>query len=278
MRKLGQSGKALTFILVIFIVLLLSLTGISLFFFLKEIDLHKAAEYQVEQLKAVEAKLQAELKSAQDQIVFLEEKKKDAEFKIEGLMQEVDLQKSTKEQVQKENQELQANLQKEAEAKEELRARLTQDLQAAQEKYNTVKAELDKVMARNKELEDTTRTAGKVPAAQRESMTQAPIIEMEQPLQGVPAGGVELEKIVVNPVPSVKGKVISVDSETDFAIVSLGEKDGINKGSVLAVYRGEDYLGDLKVSRVLAAMSAADFIPPLKSQSVKKDDQVVIKK
>jgi hypothetical protein len=61
-------------------------------------------------------------------------------------------------------------------------------------------------------------------------------------------------------------------------IVSLGEKDGIVKGALLSIFRGESYLGDVKVSRVLAEMSAADFVPPFKSQNVKKDDQVVIKK
>lgn len=283
---MGKSGKALTFILVIFIVLLLSLTGISLFFFLKEIDLHKAAEYQVEQLKQVETRLQGELKTAQDHVTLLEEKKKEAEATIENLMQEVDLQKSTKEQVQKENQELQANLQKESQSKEDLRARLTQDIQAAQEKYNAVKSELDKVMARNKELEDATKVVqNKIQAVRSGNVTEAAIRETTQALEGLPAeglpasgSGVDLEKIVVNPSPTVKGKVISVDADTDFVIVSLGERDGVNKGALLSIYRGADYLGDIKVSRVLAAMSAADFVPPLESAKVKKDDQVLIKK
>jgi predicted RNase H-like nuclease (RuvC/YqgF family) len=272
---MGKSGKALTFILIVFVVLLVSVTGISLFFFLKEIDARQAAEAQVDQLKTVEAKLNSDLKSAQEQITLLDEKKREAEEKIEGLLQEVDLQKTTKEEVQKENLALQDNLQKETQAKEEIKSRLTQDLQAAQDKYNSVKSELDKALARSKELEDA-----KSQLEAKMQSTTAPAVELttQETTTATGENGIALDKIVVNPNPSSKGRVISVDSDTDFVIVSLGEKDGINKGALLSIFRGQDYLGDVKVSRVLAEMSAADFVPPFKSQNVKKDDQVVVKK
>ncbi len=281
---MGKSGKTLTFILIIFVVLLVSVTGISLFFFSKEIDLRRAAELNVEQLKQTQTRLQTDLRSAQDQITLLDEKKKEAEGKIESLMQEVDLQKTTKEQVQKENETLQVTLQKESQAKEELRARLSQDLQAAQDKYNAVKVDLDKALAHNKELEDAkAQVESKIQTMRRGgAVVEAPVTETEQTVEGTPAAtttgsGVELGKIVVSPA-TAKGKVISVDADTDFVIVSLGEKDGITKGAILSVYHDDNYLGDIKVSRVLAAMSAADFVPPLKSQTVKKDDRVIVKK
>jgi len=269
---MGKSGKALTFILIVFVVLLVSVTGISLFFFLKEIDARQAAEAQVDQLKTVEAKLNGDLKSAQEQIVLLDEKKREAEEKIEGLLQEVDLQKTAKEEVQKQNSTIRDNLQKETQAKEEIRSRLSQDLQVAQDKYNTVKSDLDKALAHSKELEEA-----KSQFEARMQSGEAPVVELATK-ESVSGDGIALDKIVVNPNPSSKGRVISVDSDTDFVIVSLGEKDGITKGALLSVFRGQDYLGDVKVSRVLAEMSAADFVPPFKSQNAKKDDQVVVKK
>ncbi len=275
MRPLGKSGKALTFILIVFVVLLFSVVGIAGFLLIKEIDKSQAAQSKVEQLQSIEAKLNAELKSAQDQITLLDEKKKDAEATIENLQQEVDLQRTAKEEVQKQNQVLQENLQKEAQATEDLRSRLNQDLQAAQNKYNTIKSELDKALAHNKELESAKMQV-------QEQMSSPPSEMPANSSRGDANNetGIELGKIIVNPSPSArgKGKVISVDSDTDFVIVSLGAKDGISKGALLSIYRGDDYLGDVKVSRVLAEMSAADFIPPFKSQTVKKDDQVVLKK
>lgn len=275
MSKFGQSGKALTFILIVFVVLLISVTGISLFFFLKEIDARQAAEAQVDQLKSVETKLNADLKTAQDQITLLDEKKREAEEKIESLLQEVDLQKTAKEEVQKQNLALQDNLQKETQAKEEIRSRLSQDLQAAQDKYNSVKADLDKALAHAKELEEAKNQIQA--QVQDVPVSEGPVVVLPTK-ESTTDGGIQLDKIVVNPNPGSKGRVISVDSDTDFVIVSLGEKDGIVKGALLSIYRGDSYLGDVKVSRVLAEMSAADFVPPFKSQSVKKDDQVVVKK
>lgn len=274
MSQSAKSGKALTFILIVFVVLMFSVAAIAVFFFMKELDAHQMAESKVEQLQAVEAKLNADLKAAQDQITLLDGKRKDAEATIENLQQEVDLQRNAKEEVQKQNSTLQENLQKEVQAKEEVRSRLTQDLQAAQDKYNAIKSELDKALAHNKELE-----AAK--AAVQSSMQTLPTADVSPTSvsESAPAeAGIELGKIVVNPSPNGKGKVISVDSDTDFVIVSLGEKDGVAKGDLLSIFRGGEYLGDVKVSRVLAQMSAADFVPPFKSQSVKKDDQVVPKK
>ena len=75
-----------------------------------------------------------------------------------------------------------------------------------------------------------------------------------------------------------QGRVLSVDKENDFLIFNLGEKDGVKPGFLMSIYRGEDYLGDVKVSRVQSEMSAADFVPPFSSQKVRKNDQVVAKK
>ena len=74
-----------------------------------------------------------------------------------------------------------------------------------------------------------------------------------------------------------EGRVVMVDTETEFVIVNLGANHGIKEEQVLAVSRGKDQLGEIKVTRVQPEMSAADFIPPLTSRQVRKDDSVVIK-
>jgi hypothetical protein len=114
--------------------------------------------------------------------------------------------------------------------------------------------------------------------------------------------GVELDEIVVNPrtvgeeddllhstasVPLdmtvntldsfVEGRILSVDVETEFVIVSLGENDGLSVGNILSVYRNDDYLGDIKVTRLQPKMSAADLITPFSIRNVQKNDQVKVK-
>jgi len=106
--------------------------------------------------------------------------------------------------------------------------------------------------------------------------------------------GVELDAIVVKPgdeqlsegdaaqisaVPSEipEGRVLSVDTETEFVIVNLGKKHGVTIGRVMSVYRGDQYLGDVKVTRIQPEMAAADLILPLTAKMVRKNDQVLVK-
>ena len=65
---MNKVGKVLTVFLVIFTVLLVSLTAISMFFFQKELERRKAAEELLEQIKGREVKLDGELTEAKKQI------------------------------------------------------------------------------------------------------------------------------------------------------------------------------------------------------------------
>lgn len=84
-------------------------------------------------------------------------------------------------------------------------------------------------------------------------------------------------KLTALPDDLPEGRVLSVDRDTNFVIINLGDKDGVKPGAVLAVYRGEDYLGDIAVTRVQDEMAAADLIPPFSSQIVRNNDQVLAK-
>ena len=90
-----------------------------------------------------------------------------------------------------------------------------------------------------------------------------------------------LEPIVEEAVSALEtafdGRILSVDIETEFVIVSLGEKDGIVVGNVLSVFHNENYVGDIKITRLQSEMSAADLVLPLSIRNVQKDDQVKTK-
>ncbi len=81
---------------------------------------------------------------------------------------------------------------------------------------------------------------------------------------------VELDKIVVNPQNGTKGHILSVDTDAEFVVFNLGLKQGVKPDDVLSVYRGDEYLGDIKATRVQDEMSAADIIPPLSSREIPK--------
>jgi len=296
---MNNSGKTLTIFLAVIAILMISLSTIAVFFFLKEVDLRKAAEFNLEQMRVLEAKLQADLKEATQKIFLSEEKIKESNDKIENLMEEIDLEKRLRDETKKENWQLKEDLEKAQKEKEDIRTQLSADLVKAEERVAAVQKDLDATVAKNKDLEkvkkdletkgaelqknlDAMKAAAAAAAkASAEPAEEAPAPsgqpQAQVPPQGTAPQPVALDKIVVNPGQKGAGKVISVDKEADFVIVSLGEKAGVKKGAFLSIYRGKQYLGDVKVSRVLPEMSAADFVAPLKGSAVKKDDQVVIK-
>ena len=100
------------------------------------------------------------------------------------------------------------------------------------------------------------------------------------------ANEVELSPIIVNAQgaasvvpadtratkPGFEGKVMSVNEQSNFVIVDIGEKRGLRAGDTLGVYRGVDYIARLEVLQVRPDIAAAD----LKEQSaqVKVGDTV----
>ena len=268
----NRSGKVLTIFLVIFAVLLVSITAIAVFLFQKETERRKDAEGLLAQTQANQANLEKDLQKSRDQITILIAKNKEADDKINGLLDELELEKGLREETKKEAQSLRDSLQSEAQTKEKLSQELTAKLDESQHRIAELESQLSQESGRSKELGNLT----------------AQLQDRVQQLESKVSGGeeqIELGKIIVSPSPSTKpakyvkgeGRVLTVDAENQFVIVNLGQRDGVAEGTMLSVFRGEEYLGDLKVSRVQPDMSAADFIPPLASQNVSKNDRVVKK-
>jgi len=230
----------------------------------------------------------------------LQEKNKEADEKINGLLDELELQEGIREELKKENQALKEEFEKEAKARTELQQKVDSNVEAAQ-KLPELAAQLQAEQGVRQELEqklsaaeERARTLEKtlakmqqqgvqspapseaVPAAQQPQGEAVPTVEQER--SGNKKEEVQLEKIVVAPAKAVpEGRIVMVDGETEFVIVNLGANHGIKEDQILSVSRGKDLLGEVKVTRVQPEMSAADFIPPLTSRQVRKGDSVIIK-
>ncbi len=121
------------------------------------------------------------------------------------------------------------------------------------------------------------------------SPAQMSTANMPSPLPTTPkvrSLDVELDPIVVNPDKMadennasavMSGRILSVDKDVEFVIVNLGSKDGVKVGDQLSVYHAKKMLGDIKITRVQAEMSAADLVSPLAINDINKNDQVVAK-
>ncbi len=305
---MNSSGKVVTIFLVIIAILLISLTAISLFFFQKETDRRKLAEIALEEFQLEKVSLEEGLAEIENQNFLLQEKNKEADERLDDLSNELELEKGLREEMKIEANTLKAQLEEAQSSKEALaeaikekkglKEKLTGALAASEKKIQELESKLKVEIQRGEKL-------GKMYEQREEEMARANKArvqeEVKQEEYDAPSG-VELGEIIVvsgedsegeediavrTKVPLeetfdviekvVEGRILSVDAETEFVIVSLGKMDGVEIGNILAVYRDEDYVGDIRVTRLQPEMSAADLIPPFSIRSIKKNDQVKAK-
>lgn len=276
---MNSSGKIFTVFIIIIAVLLISLTAISIFFFQKEAEKGVSLERALVQSKKNEVKLEEDIKEAKKQIFLLEEKNKESDERINSLLDELELEKGLREEMKLETSSFQAQIDEQKKAKELAENKLQEAQGKVQELEGKLAVELSRrkefeerfvqVEKKNKQLEDRLFQLG-------ESVGVKDLNALSQAMEAVEKE-IDLEKIVVDNREGAGGRVLSVDTDTEFVIINLGSKDGLALGEIMSVYRGEEYLGDIKITRVQAEMSAADLIPPFSSQRVRKNDQVVRK-
>lgn len=265
-----RSGKTLMIFLVLIAIILISLTAISVFLFVKQLQLRETAEQNLEQVQASETALRVELDAIKKQKNILDERMKEAEVKIESLLGELDMAEGIRDEIKKENRELKDALAALEEKNKQIKTQLEEKEQEADQRVSDLQQQLTIASERNKTLEE-----------KRLELEQEYNVLKSQLSKGEAGGyvqeeGVDLEKIVVSGVDK-EGQIVSIDREADFVIVNLGERQGVAAASTLSVFNGDQYLGDILVTKVLPEMAAADFIDPLTSQQVSEGNLVKVK-
>lgn len=279
-----KSGRTIIVFLSLLIVILISGVAISIYLLSQETETRKRTEATLAETQDRNAKIEAALKDAEQQITVLQGKNKDADDKINSLLEELDMEKALREQVKEENKKFKDALEAEAKGKIELRQKMTAELDAAQMKLVEAQAKAGTAEQRATDLQqriDELQKKNEDIAKQLKDLEEGQIIRRSDVLPpSLPSGPdrVNLDRIVITPESAKEGKVLNVDTETEFLIFDIGTKSGVKQGDIMSVYRGKTYLGDVKVSRAQEEMSAADFVPPFSSRKVRKNDQVVPKR
>lgn len=287
-KLLNNSGKLITVSLIIIGFLLISMTAVSIFFFQMEIDRRKLAEISLSVSQGRSSKLEDDLKEAKKQAFLLEEKNKEADDRINSLLDELELQEALKTEMKNETTSLKEQLQKEIQSKEEVRKELLDDLSRSEQKIIELEAQVKVEISRQEEFKAAKDSLEKRLQSGDEPINSSNDVwdddfnsdlksELTPDEEKIKSDKVDLDKIVVVPHEVPEGRVLSIDTDTEFVIINLGDKDGVKAGDVLSVLRGKEYLGDIKVTRVQPEMSAADLIPPLSSKAIRKNDQTVLR-
>jgi vacuolar-type H+-ATPase subunit I/STV1 len=281
---INKVGKTLTIFIVLIIILLLSSTCIGFYLYHLEEALHKKVEIELDNSRADGLKLQAQLKDVQGQLALSEDKNKEADAKINNLLDERDLNEGLRAALKKENTGLKEQIVVIDKSKQKLKvdlddavSKLTQFqelLKAFQDKTKELETRLAGLVETNKSYETKIK---ELMAAASAAASVKPMTPAVVPPVGIGKNKVELGKIVVKPQVGTQGHILAVDTQAEFVIFNLGLKQGITPDDLLSVFRGNDYLGDIKATRVQDEMSAADIVPPLSSKDISKNDTVVLK-
>jgi len=84
----------------------------------------------------------------------------------------------------------------------------------------------------------------------------------------------ELEKIIVKPVPELRGRLLAVNKEHKFILVDLGRANNLELGNILSVYRGGEFIGRVRVERMEERICAAAILPDWQEVEFKQNDEV----
>jgi len=272
---MNKAGKTSTIFLVVFSILLLSLTAISIFFFQQEREMRKDAQTKLEASEQDRAKMFKQLEESVAKNTLFEERLKEADEKINSLLDDFDLEKALKEEIKKENLVLKNDVdslseeknkfQKEAIALREKASSLDQELAASKDLRKELTEKLKKREERIKSLEES--------AEQAKVELDKIIITPGKAVESIEMG----KRIIEEPLQAIEGQVLKINSENNFVIISLGQSSNLQDDAIVEIYRGKSLLGEARVTRVQATMSVADILPPLLASKLKVNDKAVVK-
>ncbi len=199
-------------------------------------ELNVALNVQEEFQTKIE-KMESEKKSLQEKITELENVRN-------SLQTQLETQKNTDQELAQASSYLQQLEQENQRLKEEL--------------------EIQQKLARAKpafEKEDTQKQAMVelppiIVGADLPLLNPAPIAEIPQFFSSSPAPGMK----IASGVPSIPdGRILSVNEPNQFVVISLGEKEGVKRGTQFKVLRGDQEVGLIEVIETRPHIAAADI-------------------
>lgn len=243
-------------------------------------DLRKAqddANTALQQQQQRETEMTAQLKELEQKVALLDGQFKEASDQLSRTTQELQDARTAVD-----TQTAAANLaQEQATFRQEETLRQRERNQRLQEQINQLLAKVrdneDALFARDLTIEDMQKRHEDV-IAQMSTYRQ---ILLANDMSLKPEDYQNLGEI--EPPPTVTGQVlntrVSETSGTEFVLISLGQDDGFEKGHELSVYRGNDYLGKIKLTSVYPDKAVGTVIPSSRPRNgqIQKGDNVTPK-
>jgi chromosome segregation ATPase len=284
-------GKGKLVLSVVIILILSALAGAGFYLLQNEKAVNISLQQELESLKAEQKLTVNKLEESRNMISGLEKKLHEAKLHIDKLTLDFEQEKAARQQL-----EVQADsLKQDLENQKSLRADLEKKVSKSQEDVKLFQDRLKDLDSKKAALENTIKEL----QAQAEKVELGKIVVASEPkpaaeqVQAKPAPGKKAAKTAPESKPAkpaakkqeakpaaaqgLEGKVLVVNRDYNFAVINLGNKDGVAVEDIFSVYHNNKPVGDIKVMKVHDAMSAADFVSMDIKSKIAEDDKVVRK-
>jgi predicted RNase H-like nuclease (RuvC/YqgF family) len=278
-----MANKAKTTLILLIALIFVSLSLASGVFYLLQKERTKNLSLQGE-LEEVQTRLrvnETRLDESKKMISALETKLKVAQSQIDTLSVAVEREKSDKLQALSQIDMLRTDL----EQQKQQRSDLEKKLSLAQDDLKKLQGQVKELNVKRTELEEKISD---LEAKAQSGVELGKIVvgpEASKVPQGQstakPSAAAAKKSTVPSPLPaerSLEGKVLVVNRDYDFVVLSIGSKDGVNSGNVFSIYHGNKLIGDVKVDKVHDSMAAASFVSADMKNKVNEGDKAVSKK
>lgn len=182
-------------------------------------------------------------------------------------------------QQEKELNDKTAALNLESEANKVAQTRLTQlEGEVATLRKETQLAQLDRDTQFSKVVELTDRLnqdeVKRQALEERSNQLNAQLAQMTMVMK---AHGLDANSLVSNLEPINLNGIVLVVGDKDLIEISVGKDDGLREGHIMEVYRGDTYIGQIKIMKVAPDRAVGQINKDLKRGQVKKGDHVTTK-
>ena len=293
-----QKASAPVVIIIILLILIsLSVAGGGFYLIQKEKTKGVELEQKLEQINTKQRITEAKLRDSEKLIADLQGKLDEAKTKIDSLSDELKKEKSATTEAAAQLDQLKSDLEEQRGFRSDLEQKLSQaqeELRKTVMRLKELDAKREELEAKVKDLEEKSKQIelGKIVVTPETVTTQvpegtaleAPVPAVTPSAQAQPAApseapvvkaGAAVQEITAG--AGLRGKVLVINKDYNFAVINLGSKDGVKIQDVFSVYHNEKYTGDVKIEKVHDSMSAAGFVTSDTRDKIFEGDKVVQK-
>ncbi|MDD5252274.1 MAG: hypothetical protein WC416_00345 [Candidatus Omnitrophota bacterium] len=283
---MNRRGAIPKFVLIGLIIVSLVLIGGLSYLFQNEHAKCLKLQAQVDELTAREKITEGKLEESKKKVSDLTLKLQEAKERIASVTEELDKEKSARQDTAKELEQVKADMEQQKISRQDIENKLTRaqdEGRKLRDQLKTIEQKKTDLEAKIKDLESGTSGVELGKVVVNNEIAPAPKVESPVVEKGADAAAAvepkkdqKQEAAAVPLANPLEGKVTVVNKEYNFAVINLGQKDGVKIGDQFSVTRESKVIGDLKVEKVHESMSAAGFAAELKDL-IQENDLVVQK-